>query len=143
MKRSTTVVAASITIAAMLALTLFIGFRLGRSTLPTIIDRPQLREIISDRNTRLVDNISNSAVGSPHSEGYSLHAFMMVGMQLESILDAVIGNESQQYYAYLIPEPSGFRIVIHHDTLTATMTDSQYNDLMKRVDSALQEETNK
>ena len=122
---------------ALVATAFYGGYRFGRSTLPVTIVRSEGREIISSSQANATDSTSITHTGSTHSSGYSVEAFMMIGYELEKIMESIVGPDTYLYHGYVLPDPGGFTLVVHHDNLTTRLTDDQHQQLLERVRESL------
>ena len=129
--------------AAVVAAASYGGYIFGRSTLPVTIVRSEGREIISSARANATDSTSSTHSGSPHSPGYSVEAFMMVGDEAQAMLQSIVGQESFRYFVYVLPDSGGFQLIVHHDNLTPSLTDDQHRQLVARVRQSLISETAK
>ena len=117
------------------------GFVAGRSLRPSVIMRPGLREIVSSPSDDVTATTSSTHTGSTHFAGFSVHAFEIVGMEMPEIVASVLGGDSFRYHAYVLPEASGFHLVIHHPNSVPAITDTQHQELLRRIRERLTFET--
>ncbi|GEM_PF-2153595 len=65
----------------------------------------------------------------------------MVNGDLSDILTSIVGDNDSAYFAYVLPEPTGFHLILHHDSKAPALTDGQHDEVIERVRSRLIEET--
>jgi hypothetical protein len=117
----------------------FLGYYLGRQAPPKPSSNERIREIPS----KATDTVSNTHTGSTHSSGYSVTAFVLVGTELSSLLNQIVGDQSFRYNAYLLPSLDGFELVLHHSNDVPDLTQEQHDQLLKLLRQRLSQETAK
>lgn len=115
------------------------GYRYGRSHEPVAPAGPRSEQIASND----ANNIWTVSTGSTHRATYdSVRAFSTVGGEVRHMLRALVGDNHYHYNAYVLPEMGGFfTLIVHHDSMVPGMTKEQMDELLRRVETRLGEET--